>query len=49
MAKMLAENGKKNLIGPKVRLLRKQMGLSQEQLMGKLQLLGFDRDRKSVV
>ncbi len=45
MAKMLAENGKKNLIGPKVRLLRKQRGLSQEQLMGKLQLLGFDSER----
>lgn len=45
MAKMLATNGKKNIIGPKIRLLRRQNGLSQEQLMGKLQLMGFDSER----
>lgn len=34
--------GKKNLIGPAVRLLRKEKGLSQEKLAQQLQLMGYD-------
>lgn len=40
-----SEGGAKNLVGPRVRLLRKELGLSQEQLMAQLQLLGMDAER----
>ena len=45
MSKPLAPDGTKNLIGGRVRQLRRAAGLSQEQLMGQLQLLGFDSER----
>lgn len=45
MGHLRAEDGSKNLVGPRVRQLRKAAGLSQEQLMAKLQLLGMDSER----
>ena len=45
MKRMLTPDGRKNLIGPRVRQLRKQRGLSQEALMAQLQLLGMDSER----
>lgn len=45
MPKLLAPDGSKNLIGFRIRLLRKQAKLSQEKLMEDLQLLGFDSER----
>ncbi|WP_195985972.1 helix-turn-helix transcriptional regulator [Clostridium sp. D33t1_170424_F3] len=45
MPKLLAPDGSKNIIGPRIRLLRKQAKLSQEKLMEDLQLLGFDSER----
>ena len=34
--------GKKNIIGDKIKALRKERGISQKTLAEKLQLLGFD-------
>lgn len=34
--------GKKNIIGDKIKVLRKEKGLSQKALAEQLQLLGFD-------
>ncbi|MBQ2995422.1 MAG: helix-turn-helix transcriptional regulator [Peptococcaceae bacterium] len=34
--------GKKNIIGDRVRVLRKEKGISQKTLAEQLQLLGFD-------
>ena len=45
MARLYAPDGNKNLVGPRVRELRRQRGLSQEQLMAQLQLLGLDSER----
>lgn len=45
MPKKLAPDGTKNLIGPRIKQLRKNNGLSQEQLMEQLQLLDFDHER----
>ena len=45
MKRMLTPDGRKNLIGPRVRQLRKERGLSQEALMAQLQLLGMDSER----
>ena len=45
MPRLLAPDGSKNLIGSRVRDLRTQRGLSQEELMAQLQLLGFDSER----
>lgn len=45
MKRMLTPDGKKNLIGPRVRQLRHEKDLSQEQLIAQLQLLGMDNDR----
>ncbi len=45
MARLYAPDGKKNLIGPRVRELRRARGLSQEQLMAQLQILGMDSER----
>ncbi len=38
-------DGKKNIVGPRVRALREKAGLSQERLMAQLQLLGLDAER----
>ena len=45
MPRLVAPDGTKNLIGSRVRNLRTQKGLSQEELMAQLQLLGFDSER----
>lgn len=45
MGRLLGEDGRKNLVGPRVRELRKKMGLSQEGLMAHLQLKGMDSER----
>ena len=45
MAMLYAPDGKKNLIGPKIRELRRAKGLSQEQMAAQLQLLGMDSER----
>ena len=45
MARLYAPDGKKNLIGPRVRELRRVKGLSQEQMAAQLQLLGMDSER----
>lgn len=45
MPKKLAPDGTKNLIGKRIKELRNKHGLSQEVLMGHLQLLGFDSER----
>lgn len=45
MGHLRAKDGSKNLVGPRVRQLRKAAHLSQEQLMAQLQLLGMDSER----
>ena len=45
LARLYAPDGKKNLIGPKVRALRRAKNLSQEQMSAQLQLLGMDSER----
>lgn len=45
MEHLRAKDGSKNLVGPRVRALRKEAKLSQEGLMAQLQLLGMDSDR----
>ena len=45
MARLMAPDGTKNIIGSKIKKLRKENKLSQEKLMGQLQLLGFDSER----
>lgn len=42
---MRAEDGSKNLVGPRIRVLRQKAGLSQEGLMAQLQLLGMNAER----
>jgi len=43
--RLLAPDGTKNIIGNQIRKLRKSRNLSQEEMMGQLQLLGFDSER----
>jgi transcriptional regulator with XRE-family HTH domain len=43
-----AENGKNNLCGEKVALLRKEMGISQRVLAERLQIRGIDIDKNAV-
>lgn len=45
MGHLKAEDGSKNLVGPRVRALRQKAGLSQEELMTQLQLLGMTSER----
>ena len=45
MEHLRAKDGSKNLVGPRVRALRKKAKLSQEGLMAQLQRLGMDSDR----
>ncbi len=45
MGHLRTTDGKKNIVGPRVRALREKTGLSQEQLMAQLQLLGMDAER----
>lgn len=45
MGHLRTPDGKKNIVGPRVRVLREKAGLSQERLMAQLQLLGLDAER----
>lgn len=45
MNHLRAEDGSKNLIGSRIRALRKEQNLSQEKLMAQLQLMGMDAER----
>ncbi len=45
MGHLKTKDGKKNLVGPRVRALRERDHLSQEALMAQLQLLGMDSER----
>lgn len=45
MSHLRTKDGKKNLVGPRVRALREKKDLSQEALMAQLQLLGMDAER----
>ena len=45
MPKKLSPKGTKNLIGKRIKELRVLTKLSQEELMSKMQLLGFDSER----
>ena len=45
MSKKLAPDGKKNLIGARIKHMRKARNLSQEQLTEQLQLLELDYER----
>ncbi len=45
MGHLRTPDGKKNIVGLRVRALREKAGLSQEQLMAQLQLLGMDAER----
>lgn len=45
MSRIRARDGSKNIVGPRIRALRKQAGLSQEALTARLQLLGMDAER----
>lgn len=45
MGHLRTPDGKKNAIGPQLRALREKAGLSQEQLMAQLQLMGLDAER----
>lgn len=48
MPKPLSENGEKNLIGERLKMLRNKNGLSQRALADKLQLLGIDMDKNVI-
>ena len=45
MAHLRTKDGKKNLVGTRVRALRENAHLSQEGLTAQLQLLGMDAER----
>lgn len=45
MSHLRTKDGKKNVSGPRIRMLREKAHLSQEQLMSQLQLLGMDAER----
>lgn len=42
------KDGKNNLCGPRISILRKQMHLSQRALADQLQLLGLDLDKNAI-
>lgn len=46
--KIYRPNGRCNIVGERVRLLRKHAGLSQEELAAKIQLEGLDLTQKAV-
>lgn len=48
MAKILSEDGKKNLIGSQLIELRKRSSLSQRALAYKLQLAGYNLDKNVI-
>ena len=48
MPKPLSDTGNKNLIGEKLKILRKEHHLSQRDLARELQLLGIDIDKNVI-
>ncbi len=46
--KIYKHNGKCNVSGEKIRENREKLGISQEQLAAKLQLLGLDTNQKAI-
>lgn len=48
MPKPLSSTGNKNLIGEKLKILRKEHGLSQRDLARELQLRGIDIDKNVI-
>lgn len=48
MPKPLSNTGNKNLIGEKLKILRKEHGLSQRDLARELQLRGIDIDKNVI-
>lgn len=49
MAKILSKDGQKNLIGSQLVELRKHFSLSQRDLAHKLQLAGYNLDKKRII
>lgn len=47
--KIYRYNDRKNIIGENVRSLRKSLKMTQKQLAGNLQLLGYDFDRLTIL
>ena len=47
--KIYWHNDQKNIIGKNVRLLRKNLKMTQKELANKLQLLGYEFDRLTIV
>ena len=47
--KIYWHDGRKNIIGNNVRALRKQAMLTQKQLASKIQLLGYEFDRLTIL
>ena len=47
--KIYWHDGRKNIIGTKVRIFRTTAGLTQKQLAAKIQLLGYEFDRLTVL
>lgn len=47
--KIYWHNGRKNIIGNNVRLLRTNAEMTQKQLAAKIQLLGYEFDRLTVL
>lgn len=48
MPKPRGKTGEKNLVGPRLKLLRARDGLSQRDLAHKLQLIGMDMDKNVI-
>lgn len=48
MPKPRTETGEKNLVGPRLKALRKRDGLSQRDLAQRLQLMGMDMDKNVI-
>lgn len=48
MPKPRTETGEKNLVGPRLKLLRERDGLSQRGLAQRLQLIGMDMDKNVI-
>jgi len=47
--KIYWHNNKKNVVGERVRSLRKRLKITQKQLAEKLQLLGYEFDRLTIL
>lgn len=48
MPKPRTETGEKNLVGPRLRVLRERDGMSQRDLARRLQLVGMDMDKNVI-